>query len=614
VTTTPPIRRALTIDGPTSKDLDDALWIEPEGPGWRVTVYVADVAAAVPIDSAEDKAARIQAETIYGPGFNRPMLPPELSEDFLSLLPGKTRWALAVEVCLGPDFDLSELHRARVFFATIQSSKRLSYADVPALIADPSSGVGEVLRCASHVTRNLLAARRREGALALYDLHSGWYTNEDGLLQKVKAREDTVGHLIVQEFMVLANRALAVWAIENDLPVLYRNHTASAAAPDRAEMLAAIDAVLIAPGSSLDLSLLQAKTNLLLNRAKYDPILRGHWGLSVAAYLHGTSPIRRYADLVTHRQIRACLLGEPPPYDHAALATIAAELNETLLAHRKASSESFKARDEKLAVRAEARGELADAPEHLFEKAFHASLTDPNGPSPAVADAARRRLADGRMPLVSLVRLLGVRGLPGGWKWVKVAALEALGRKPETARSLLANAPNILKGFPEVRFEVAPRTGPYTGFEVVAVLEDPGQDPLVSLPQVATQKQRAIQRACVALLAGLHGLPVPPFDPDEDSAAGPLPAASKSPEPVPLPDPEDLNPVSALNEWCQKKGLQVPSYPTKRAGSHKNPYFVAECVVGAARVEGRAANTKGARQAAARAMVLRLHKESTPGA
>ena len=116
-------------------------------------------------------------------------------------------------------------------------------------------------------------------------------------------------HLLIQEFMILANRAVAQWLADQDIPALYRNHTARAISPDRETM----NQTLMTLGSG---AAIRKRLTSWLNRAEYGPALVGHFALNLPAYCHFTSPIRRLADLINHRIVKALLKQQDSPLYH----------------------------------------------------------------------------------------------------------------------------------------------------------------------------------------------------------------------------------------------------------------------------------------------------------
>lgn len=581
--------RAVTIDAAHSRDLDDAVWVERRDGGWLAAVHVADVAAAVPPGSPEDVAALARAETVYRARGSDPMLPRELAEGSLSLLPGELRGALSVRMGFAPDG--SPLGPARVSVGRVRSRARLAHEDVRAALADPAHGLRPMLAEAAALASALLARRRDSGALAAYDLHRGWATTEDGAVVHVGA-EASVGHMVVQELMVAANAAVARWAVERDLPVPFRNHAPAAAAPDgRASVLADVDA---AVRSGAPPEALRERLTLLLGRASYGRDLRGHFGLSLAAYAHFTSPIRRYADLAAHRQVRAAALGLPPPYDARDVGRICDSLNATLRARRDAASAPHRAAAEREADRAAAAGGLGRAPDAVFERALKLDLAR-GAPSAGLAAAFEERSARGDLPVVCAALLFARAPRDPAWSPLRAAALASLEGRPHVAVSVLAAAPDVAPGWPAASYEVS-GVGPFTAVARAGAF--------ASAPRAAPTKKLACQLAAVSLLRAAAGAPDVEPGPGE---APPAPAAPPKPE-VPLPDLDD--PVSSLQTWCARRGVEAPDYDFRVSGPPHAPRVDAAVRADGRQASGVGPSKKDAKRAAATALVARMRREA----
>lgn len=354
----------VTIDDPTARDLDDALaatWDGGDAPV-RVAVHIADAAAGVGIGSAADEYAKTVATSAYfAVGDNAPMLDPALSEGALSLLPNEDRSAISVRFSVQPDGEVTDVH---LEFCWITSHARLSYGAVEDWLAGDPIAVGNQAGPAAPSVRQVLtavaeAARRlgvqRDGRDTMESLFEATEVDPavvDGKLAAVPAEPHAEAYRLVERLMVAANETVAGWLVEHDIPALYRAHAGldpermhriraaaehldislpalgEAGGEPEADLLIgqvlAEVARLEAAGRREDRDMLVAAVTGATLRATYDPDPAHHRGLAASAYTHFTSPIRRYADLVVHRQIRAALAGVPPPYsaeDLAALAT-----------------------------------------------------------------------------------------------------------------------------------------------------------------------------------------------------------------------------------------------------------------------------------------------------
>src|SRR5260370_1770186 len=269
----------MTIDAPHSRDLDDGIDVETTADGWLLHISITDVAAFVPTDSALDLEARRRAFTRYRATGSDPMITRDLAEERASLIEGEPR--LAVTLRLPVHRDPFELRPAQPQLTIFTSRKRLSHAEVTGILRDKDHALQPMLSEAWQVAAMLLDARRRHGALAIYDLKRGWRTNEEGRLLRLGAGQANAGYVIVQEFMIAANQVLARWMLEHNVPVLFRNHTARVAADDRETLFAEMMTALKNPEADLDT--LSERVGLMINAADYGPTLKGHYGLNLPA-------------------------------------------------------------------------------------------------------------------------------------------------------------------------------------------------------------------------------------------------------------------------------------------------------------------------------------------
>jgi ribonuclease R len=331
-------RRFATIDPETARDFDDALCIE-DGPhgGPRVWVAVADVSHYVRWSDALDKESTIRGVSVYLPDRVIPMLPHELSSNICSLLPQVDRCAMVVRLDFtsdgsgGQDVELAHVGYAA---AVIRSKARLDYPGVAAALGGDFRGRREEYRpWAAELERldvlaqALRVKRRARGALDLELAEAKVVLDADDprlVRDVVKAKGDPAvkqAYQLVEEFMIAANEAVGRFFRARDLPSVWRVHAPPD--PDRVaqlgELLGAygiqVDAAeaatplgmkqvldqINAKPSAQALSLLVLRT---LTQAVWDTVPIGHFGLASGDYLHFTSPIRRYPDLLVHRLLK----------------------------------------------------------------------------------------------------------------------------------------------------------------------------------------------------------------------------------------------------------------------------------------------------------------------
>ncbi|HET9354874.1 MAG TPA: ribonuclease R [Sphingomicrobium sp.] len=340
----------VAIDPEDARDHDDAIWASPrdDGDGWDAIVAIADVSFYVRPGSELDKEARARGNSVYFPDRVVPMLPHELSSDMCSLKQGQPRAALACHLHVGRDGTLKSWRFTR---AKICVAANIAYENAQAAMDAAGETVTEVASspCAmppleSPVPRELvdqalkplwacwralLAARDKRGPLELDLPERRVVLDEKGRILSVAPRERLDAHRLVEDYMIAANVAAAKALERKKAPVMYRVHEA----PGRDKLLTLKDYLAT---FDLEFTLGQVIRPAVFNRiierigedhearpeimqqllrtqmqARYSPETLGHFGLSLGAYAHFTSPIRRYADLLVHRAlVGAYRLGE----------------------------------------------------------------------------------------------------------------------------------------------------------------------------------------------------------------------------------------------------------------------------------------------------------------
>ncbi|NJM77717.1 MAG: RNB domain-containing ribonuclease [Acaryochloridaceae cyanobacterium RU_4_10] len=189
-----------------------------------------------------------------------------------------------------------------------------------------------------------------------------WLTEEGSLIQG----KHYSSHLLIQEFMILANRAVAQWLAERDIPALYRNHTARAIAPDRETMYK--EMLLLRSAQDA-----RQRMSSWLNRADYGPALVGHFALTLPAYCHFTSPIRRLADLINHRIVKAKLWGKDSPHTKTELEQLGQHIAQVNRELEEKTADYFKAEHQKVY---QAQVQDSDELQRATEKEFSKLLKD----------------------------------------------------------------------------------------------------------------------------------------------------------------------------------------------------------------------------------------------
>lgn len=589
--------QGITIDDERTWDIDDAVWAEQrEDNSILLWISIADVARAVRHGSEADVKAKERVATRYFATGNSPMLPRQLAEGELSLFPNEDRKTVTVEVTVSPDGE----HTTRVFRSRLRSKQRLCYNEIPAILGDSKHELHTQVSLLARLSTVFLQGRRKRGALALYDLNNGWVTTEDGALKRMARREDTIGYVIVQEMMILANTTTATFAVENDIPFLYRNHVARAAAPPKEELMQQITEILHTQGEQLDA--LRERVHLLVGKADYAPTVRGHYGLALAAYTHTTSPIRRYADLVNQRQLRAFLRQEPYPHTQEDLDALGAHINGVLAEEKDSTAKHFKETHEDRARRAAQNAHRIDGLNaKQFERVVKVEARSGEEIGTAFDSAFRKRLADGRVPVVcSLVALVESPRDKSGWAALRETILRAYRQQPGDAVTLLAMATQTYK-WSEPTYSAERSSAPNKPLIPLFVASAKvvvGEDAFVGTAEGATLKG-ARQRAAVLALAESQGVSMERFDVPEPKIRGWAMPEQK-------PDLPPLNPISALVERAQRLRHKHPEFEFDATGPDHARVAGCTCTMDGVTCRAEAGNKQAAKTEAAKLVLEAL--------
>src|SRR6267378_5345136 len=306
----------VTIDPDDARDFDDAIQVEKIKNGWRLGVHIADVAAYVEPGSPLDREARRRGNSVYLPDRVIPMLPERLSNVVCSLKPGVDRLTHSVFI----HFDKNGVVRsARFARSVIRSVHRLTYKQAYSILTSPlRDQLGERLHLAWELAALLRKKRFQHGALDLDFPEVKVWVDKQGHPVKLERVEKDESHQLIEEFMLAANEAVARELKKRAVPTVYRVHEN----PDpeklaeyrefvlsfnyrvgdlthRGELQRLLASIRGKPEEqALKIALLKS-----LKRARYFAQPLGHYGLAKTNYLHFTSPIRRYADLIVHRSL-----------------------------------------------------------------------------------------------------------------------------------------------------------------------------------------------------------------------------------------------------------------------------------------------------------------------
>ena len=306
-----PLVKGFTIDSPHSLDLDDALWVETHGELAKIQIHIADPTALIEIGSPLDLAVRQRLSTLYFSRGRAPMLPPALSEQKLSLLEGEPKFTLTLDIELN---STGEILHSQIFESCFLSLGKLSYQQAEQISNNPEHQLFLPLNSAQLWAQILNRLRVNQGAFAGI-IKGNFYLNEDGQIQPLSCRSE----VLIAEYMILANTVVAQWLVDQSFTGLYRNHLPQ---PDLEPNLIGSDF------ESVDNQDFRAHYSHCLAKANYSSLCQGHLALATPSYLHFTSPLRRFADFLVHRLVKASLAGQPSPYTRAQIDTIADQLNQ----------------------------------------------------------------------------------------------------------------------------------------------------------------------------------------------------------------------------------------------------------------------------------------------
>ncbi|MBR5288252.1 MAG: ribonuclease R [Clostridia bacterium] len=341
---------SFTIDGRDAKDFDDAVSIEHIGDGCvRLGVHIADVGHYVPVGTPLDREAYIRGTSVYFPGRVLPMLPERLSNGVCSLRPDEDKYTLSAFMDID---DNGEVLSSRFARTITRSKARLIYDEVndlfdgDAQMREKMAEVEAPLRAMRELAGKIRAKREKQGAIDFDADEPKFVLDEEGEPVEIVKRARGIAEMMIEDFMLTANEAVAKFAKAKGIPLLYRVHERPD--PDKlaafAEFLAPlgvntrplahnakpsdIRAILTKTRAWPEFSVISALALRAMAKARYDASPLGHYGLALEDYCHFTSPIRRYPDLVVSRAITAALRGERFPMKGDALADAAQQSSD----------------------------------------------------------------------------------------------------------------------------------------------------------------------------------------------------------------------------------------------------------------------------------------------
>ena len=308
----------VTIDPDDAKDFDDAICLERiSSEQWRLWVHIADVSHYVKPGTALDAEARQRGNSTYLVDRVIPMLPEALSNELCSLKPNVDRLTKCVEFVVAQD---GRVLSTQFHSAVIHSQRRFTYGQVLEILqrAPADEPIERMLHQAHELAQKIRRHRFKNGSLELDFPEMKIRLDEAGKILRIEKNENDVSHQLIEEYMLLANEAVAARLMSQRTPAIYRIHEEPDAkrlqeyrqdvlshnvpcgnlsqSHEVQKLLSKLGTLPI--GAALKIGFLKS-----LMRARYAVEPLGHYGLAKKKYTHFTSPIRRYADLVVHRAL-----------------------------------------------------------------------------------------------------------------------------------------------------------------------------------------------------------------------------------------------------------------------------------------------------------------------
>ncbi len=280
----------MTIDGQGTLDFDDALSLEDHGDYYDLGVHIVDVGHFIQKGDLTDTEAQARGSSIYMPDHKISMLPSMLAEGLCSLKADEVRPAISTMIRIRPS---GEIIHYEIIPSLINVKQQLTYYDVNIVADDKKEMV--ILR---NIAEKFRKRRLDAGAVQISVPEINVWINDARDVTVSKINRESPGRMLVSELMIMANWLMAKFLAEHNMPAVFRSQ------PEPRERLYKGDE------GSLFQNWMQRK---LISRFVLNHQPEWHSGLGLEAYVTATSPIRKYFDLVTQRQVRA-ILGLEEPY------------------------------------------------------------------------------------------------------------------------------------------------------------------------------------------------------------------------------------------------------------------------------------------------------------
>jgi ribonuclease R len=405
----------FTIDGASSQDLDDAVWVETDGNNMRLQVHIADVARKVEQGSFLDRQALKRGETAYLPTTRKPLFPQSL-EASLSLVPFVERPVITVDILVDPQ---GELLNVSLREQVLVSQEQFSYEAVEGILRGAPHHLQPQLRLLEQVTRQLAQQRQQQGAVYGRTVGAN-YIDEDGRVVTQSLRSQQM----IAELMILTNRVVSEFMHDHKHGWLYRVHDyrdLNELPAERQQFVQELKAI-------ADEETLRQVLAGHYDRARYSPEGKPHVGLGLAVYAHTTSPIRRYADLVNQRLLKAALHGQLAPYPTATLADMAMQLTTLQHARRDQKNAQHRAQRHSAVAQQVQQADLAALSPALFSQALKQGVLKDQWA--VLEPTLRQRLAEGTLTAMDFYQVLLVIPNTAATVHLKLQVLSAIAANP----------------------------------------------------------------------------------------------------------------------------------------------------------------------------------------
>jgi len=336
----------VTIDAPTTLDIDDALYAETNEKGWSLYVAIADPCALIETGSAIEEEALRRVSSIYFPDYQVPMLPETLASDLCSLREGEVRLAKVLNIQVNANGELGEYTLKNAF---VRSTKKMTYDEVSDFLASASESLAsaseasentnsatDMLSILESATQALLNHRQSTSLVHAERIEFQIELNEKQKIAQILQKKFTVAHRIVEEAMVAANRCIAKLLANCGQDSLFIKH--KGIREDRYEALQALlseqfpeDDIATLPGfikvmqdvsSSEELNDYHLLMSRQLEKSTFSAESGPHFGMGLAQYTTFTSPLRKAQDFLVHRQLDSYLSENTQAIDASVIASL----------------------------------------------------------------------------------------------------------------------------------------------------------------------------------------------------------------------------------------------------------------------------------------------------